>query len=501
MTAAGGELDAAEVQPMSRQQRQILARVTVLYALTCLVYRGSLSAALPEILSDFGATRAQAGKVLSLAALTYAFVKPAASALSDGRAPWRFLQAGVLSPGLCFLLMALAPSWWVLQLLVVLLHVAQGPSWPGVAGLLCSWFPPMQRGLPYSLVSSQINLVGSVVPMVVAGLAHCLGDWRGAFAALGGSNVVAALCLAQGLTQPPEPELDELCRSRQASLGLCGSRQASSEVCRSRQVSRQLSVESALASGPEVRFARLVQRLRRLKPHELRSGMVASCFLIASASLMLYIFRFGVEFWMSIYLEDTLGKDDGVRMFMFFIFWWQIGGFVGTLSTGPLTDRLGGERLPVASAAGVAMLAVVLGWHTCSAAALAGLGLFAGCACFGNRVLLMLAIRQAVPPKWGGRAEALNFLFAEFGGVLAGWPLITMLERLGGMRYFKAVLAATAAAQSAFMLLAWFAGPAASGSVEKPQGPRSWLASFRRAARVKPPRLVQVSSSENSQEM
>jgi sugar phosphate permease len=250
-----------------------------------------------------------------------------------------------------------------------------------------------------------------------------------------------------------------------------------------------------------------------MKLHELRSGMVASCFLMASASLTLYILRFGFEFWMSIYLKDTLGKDAGGRMFMLFIFWWQIGGFVGTLAAGPLTDRLGGERLPAASAASVAMLAVLLGWHSCSAAALAGLGFSAGCACFGNRVLLMLAIRQAVPLKWGGRAEALNFLFAEFGGVLAGWPLITMLERLGGMRHFKAVLAAAAGTQSAFLLLAWLAGAAASGAAEKPQGPRSCLAALRRAllvcrnsrsgatVPVKPPRLVPVSSSENSHEM
>merc|ERR550525_20619 len=117
----------------------------------------------------------------------------------------------------------------------------------------------------------------------------------------------------------------------------------------------------------------------------------------------------------------------------------------------------------------------------------------------------MLAIRQAVPLKWGGRAEALNFLFAEFGGVMAGWPLILVLERLGGMHNFRRVLLVAAAAQSVCLLLAWLVGE--SSGNHGPEGLRLRLTALGRAISrpgcravlpAKPSRIVPVADGAKS---
>jgi len=366
--------------------------------------------------------------------------KPTALALSDNANPKALFVGAIFSSGLCFTLIGSAANLGVLRYAVVLLHFTHAPSWPGVAGLLCRWFPPVKRGFAYSFVSSQINIVSAVVPMVLSYLCLQFGSWRGAFIFLGTTISCMALSMSTLLSVPQEGNMEQ---------------QELDKICLEVSHSRQVSQETALASGPNFRLQRFVRRVQRVSLRELMSKQLACCMLIAFSSLTVYTFRFGIEFWISSFFADMFGKETGKKFSIAFIFWWQAGGTVGTLLVGPLTDKLGGDRLPAAMFCSFVALASVVLWQSTSLTSCILTACCAGCACFASRVLLMLAVRQAVPPKWGGRAEALNFLFAEFGGVCAGLPLISFMDSIGGMHSLRAVLIAVACAQGICLFLAW----------------------------------------------
>mmetsp|Transcript_64328 Transcript_64328/g.119575 ORF Transcript_64328/g.119575 Transcript_64328/m.119575 type:complete len:475 (+) Transcript_64328:77-1501(+) len=429
-------------EPLTNDQTRVLILVAFIYAASCLVYRGSFAQAMPQVLEDVGATRAQGGQVLSIAALVYSFAKPAACAFSDQFSPRYLLLIGSCLPAIGFFLMAVATDIGTIKLLMVMVHVMHAPNWPGVSGMLCKWFPPMRRGLPYSVVSAQINVVSALIPVVIGGLSDSLGGWRGAFVACSFVNLFGGAFVFSLLREPIDDNFDLESCSRQGHVSAKGS------------WGRQQSVEKTLASGSEVRVATLPRRLRRTRLEEVISLRTLQCIFIALSSMMVYLLRFAVEFWVSTYFTDMVDETHARGRVIVFMLWWQLGGALGTLAVGPLTDNCGGNRLaPAALLGAVSVGAFCLPFDSslCGLALLSGV---AGFACFGNRVLYMLAIRQAVPAKWGGRAEAINFLFAELGGVLAGWPLITLLESFGGLYHLQSLLIVVAVAQVTCTLLA-----------------------------------------------
>jgi len=429
-------------EPITSEQMRVLVLVAFAYAASCLVYRGSFSVAMPQLLEDLGASRSQGGQVLSIAALVYSFLKPAACAISDDISQKRYLiLAGSALPALGYLLMAMATDIGAVQVLMILVHVMHAPNWPGVSGMLCQWFPPMRRGLPYSVVSSMINVVSALIPLLIGILSDACGGWRGAFVACAFVNIFASMLVCTLLREPPNDgdDLETSVMHKAAKKSGWG---------------RQQSVEKALASGSEVRVATLTQRLRRARLGEIFSRRTMQCIFIALCSMMVYLTRFAVEFWISTYFADMADEEHARGKVIVFMLWWQLGGALGTLAVGPITDNYGGNRLAPAALLGLLTTGMFCLPFKAPLVMLAFIAAASGFACFGNRVLYMLAIRQAVPIKWGGRAEAINFLFAEFGGVLAGWPLITLLESYGGLYHLQSVLIFVGLAQVVCALMA-----------------------------------------------
>mmetsp|Transcript_51905 Transcript_51905/g.121445 ORF Transcript_51905/g.121445 Transcript_51905/m.121445 type:complete len:475 (-) Transcript_51905:47-1471(-) len=440
-------------EPLTHEQTRVLILVAFIYAASCLVYRGSFATAMPQVLEDVGASRAQGGKVLSIAALVYSFAKPAACAFSDRFSPRYLLLIGSCMPAIGFFLMAVATDIGTIKWLMVMVHVMHAPNWPGVSGMLCKWFPPMRRGLPYSVVSAQINVVSALIPLVIGVLSDSCGGWRGAFVACSFVNLFGGAFVFSLLHEPIDLEsIDLECCSSQ--------RQVSAKA----SWGRQQSVEKTLASGSEVRVATLPRRLRRTRLEEVVSLRTLQCIFIALSSMMVYLVRFAVEFWISTYFADMASEEHARGRVIVFMLWWQLGGALGTLAVGPLTDNCGGNRLAPAVLLGAVSVGAFCLPFNSSLSGLALISAVAGFTCFGNRVLYMLAIRQAVPAKWGGRAEAINFLFAELGGVIAGWPLITLLESFGGLYHLQSLLIMVAMAQVFCTVLALGASHRAQSS-------------------------------------
>lgn len=242
----------------------------------------------------------------------------------------------------------------------------------------------------------------------------------------------------------------------------------------------------------------------------------------------LYVVRFGIEGWVASYFSfcvqsvvpgshshssavpPSLGESPGARQdvvdmaqsaTVLFLFWWQVGGFAGSLTVGPLSDIIfKGKRGPMAvlcavvatmamaalpeislllptlltpGTARAVAVAVVPGWSgggggggmggmggtegtegsdllassaVITAAwvrpALAFVGVVSGFCVFGQRGLLTLASRGAVPAKDGGKADAIANALAELGGVLAGAPLIYLIQASDWTMFTRTLLMA-----------------------------------------------------------
>ena len=74
--------------------------------------------------------------------------------------------------------------------------------------------------------------------------------------------------------------------------------------------------------------------------------------------------------------------------------------------------------------------------------ALAFVGVVSGFCVFGQRGLLTLASRGAVPAKDGGKADAIANALAELGGVLAGAPLIYLIQASDWTMFTRTLLMA-----------------------------------------------------------
>lgn len=419
-----------ESSSLTRRQWQVLLAVASAYGASIVCYRPMISAALPDMLSDLGVSRQEGGQVLSIGALCYMFAKPALLALSDRLPPTALLMASMVFSGVSFVLLGMAPDLLSMKVAIVLLHLFQAGSWPGVAGTMIAWFPPEMRGVPWSITASQQNFVAALVPaLLIAAIQH-LGSWRSAFVAFGvfysAAAVVPALavpakCKHDGSDVPP-PKAQPGQRTDDGGSARCSAEQSATQ---------------------------LVPRCTRWGT--LADPRVASCLLMAFSNTFLYMVRYGAEFWIGSFFTDLVGDERASRYNVLFHLWMQVGGGIGALAAGPATDKLcRGRRLPSVVLGGTAMAASLVLLPEPSAAVASAVGFVVGCACFANRVLLLLAVRQAVPTCWGGRAEAFGSLFAELGSICAGWPLIALAEAAGGRASLGHLLVASAVAHSVF---------------------------------------------------
>ncbi|HUZ00787.1 MAG TPA: MFS transporter [Thermomicrobiaceae bacterium] len=121
--------------------------------------------------------------------------------LADRYGPKPILIGGLLLDGLAFALCALAPSYGVLIVLVLLAGVGQAVFHPADYAILSALFPRERAGKPYS-VHTFTGFAGSAIaPVAIAGLNHAFG-WQVALAVAGLVGVVIAVVVALTLSPP-----------------------------------------------------------------------------------------------------------------------------------------------------------------------------------------------------------------------------------------------------------------------------------------------------------
>lgn len=341
----------------------------------------------PLLRDDLALSRQQAGSFLSayyVGSLVMAFP---AGWLADRLGVGRTMIIGQGLVGAFLLTMAVAPSYPLLMLAVVLAGVGYGMVNPTSTKGVMIWFPARSRATVVGLKQTGLPLGGTLGALLLPALAGPLG-WRGAVAVSGavvGASALAALWL---YGEPPRPE----------------------------------AAPGAPAERPSVRTV-------LTNP---------SLWLVSCATLLFAAVQVAWISYLSLYLQEVLGLS--VVVAGFYLAQGQATGTLGRIFFGILSDRLfGGRRRIILVLAGSLSGCLALLMTTVSAGtpgwALSLLALGFGLVGIGWNGVQHALLAELAGRESAGTAVGLGLAVSALG-VILGPPLFGLVvDRFGDYRW------------------------------------------------------------------
>lgn len=316
------------------------------------------------------------------------YVGAIVASLASGSAVRRFgairvSQAGLLLCAAGLVLCAL-PSVAAVALGALLIGLGYGPITPASSHVLALTTPAHRMSLVFSVKQTGVPLGGMLAGALIPGLV-LLGSWQSALLAVAGANVLCALA-----SQPLRSALDA-----------------------DRQPDRALA------------FGNLMQPLHLVVSQRALARLAAFSFVFSAVQLSL-------STYLVTYLQVAL--DYGLVKAGLALSAAQVGGIVGRVAWGYVSDRWLGARRVLAVVAGVMALSTLatalLNAQLPPVLVFALLIVFGGSAIGWNGVYLAEVARQA-PPGMASIATG-GTLAITFFGVVLGPALFGALAAFGG---------------------------------------------------------------------
>jgi OPA family sugar phosphate sensor protein UhpC-like MFS transporter len=301
--------------------------ITIGYTIFYLV-RLSTSVSKDSMISAGVLTIGEAGILDTLFLWTYAVGKTANGFFADRVSPRRFFATALVVSAIANLAFGLSSMFVVFVALWAINGWVQSVGTPTSGVVMASWFRPRELGTRYSIWSMAHHLGEGLTFIVTAHLigaatAAGVGDdaWRAAFIVPALIAAVAGFALYRTLPDRPR------------SLGLHG-----------------------IIEEPGTSSVSSLQRDVVRNPWVWVSGV---------ASGLLYVSRYAINNWGVFYLQKACGytvQEAGDALSIF-----PLVGIAGTLVAGPISDRLGGRRVPVALGYGVVLCTSLAVFYTAGA--------------------------------------------------------------------------------------------------------------------------------------
>lgn len=396
------------------EQRGTVGYAWVMLALTFGVHlvdamlRQGFSALAPFYQQDLGLSRAQVGLISSAMSLGGVALLLPAGALSDRVSLRRLLPVGLALTALTLVAIAVADTFPVLLALFFATGLWHAAVSPGTSKAVAHWFAARQRGTAMSIKQTGIPLGGILAATALPPVALVAG-WRGALWVTAAATGLAAVVV--------------LVFWREHVLGR--------------------------KAGPAQADGELRQCLR--EPALWVASIVAAAFGAAQLVSTTYL---------TLYVKEVHGRDAVAAAA--FLAWAFVGGAVGRIFWGLVSDRLcGGARGPVLAAIGglAAACAVALGtargpWPT-PLLILVAVGL--GVSAIGWNGVYLAVLAELAGPRTVGIVTAVGLFVANIG-LVSGPPLFGWLVDLTGS-YQPAWLAlAGLCAAAGWASLVWLRG-------------------------------------------
>lgn len=376
--------------PPSGARRGVFGLTWLAYASYYLCRKG-FGVTKARIESSLGVSAGWLATIDSAYLVAYAAGQFASGLAGDRVGARRLIGWGMLGSAAACVLFGSASGALVMLLAFAANGLFQSTGWPGTTKAMADWYEPGERGTVMGVWSTCYQAGGLAATAFATALLTAFG-WRWAFfgpaIVVGGLGVVVLFLLAErhgaagGASRPPPTAAEEA----------------------------------------EFRAA--------------RRSVIASptVWSFGAAYFCLKIIRYSILFWLPYYLHNALHYSEKKAGYLSISF--EVGGIVGVLVAGALSDRIAGGRRSLLSSVMMALLAasillysVVAHWG--AVPNFAGMALV-GLLLFGPDSLLAGAAAQDL----GGRhaaATATGFVngMGSIGAILQGAFTVTLREALG----------------------------------------------------------------------
>lgn len=375
------------------------------YALYYLT-RKSFTFAMPALMQDLGYDKGQLGLLASVLALSYGISKFVSGMLGDKTNPRYLMGLGLIATGICNILFGLSSSLYFFAVFWGLNGWFQGCGWPPCARLLTHWYSQSERGRWWSLWNTSHNVGGAVIPLFTAYCAQMYG-WRSAMIFPGIFVILGGLLLINRLCDTPQ------------SVGLPPIEKFRNDYPTStpKEPERELSAKEILFE------------------HVLNNPCI---WILGISYFFVYLIRQAVNDWTVLYLVEAKGYSQlGAGAV---VFWFEMGGIVGSILAGWASDRLfAANRGPVNA---LFCLASIIGiyafWGVAGNAPIIDsmLVFLIGLFIFGPQMLIGIAAAELAHKKAAATATGFIGWIAYLGAATAGYPLGRITQDFGWEGFF-----------------------------------------------------------------
>lgn len=371
--------------------------------------RKSFTFAMPAMQTELGLDKFELGLLGTILSLSYGVSKFLSGILGDRSNPRYFMSIGLILTGVFNLFFGLSSLWWAFAIFWGLNGWFQGWGWPGCAKLLTYWYSHSERGRWWSFWNTSHNLGGTLIPLLVAGIAESFG-WRSAM------YLPGLICIGVGFFV-----MNRL-RDTPQSLGLP-------------------PIEKYRNDYP----IKKEKEEKDLSTKEILWTFVLSnkfIWVLAIAQFFIYVIRTAVNDWSMLYLIEVRGyttMNAGICVGCF-----EVGGLFGSLVAGWASDVFfQGKRNPVNVLFTVGILLLlftfkesVISWPILDGAFLFLFGFFI----FGPQMLIGIAAAELSHKKAAATATGFAGCFAYLGAAVAGGPLGAVINHWGWESYMTTLI-------------------------------------------------------------
>jgi len=393
--------------------------------------RKSFIFAMPSIMEEFGLEKWQLGMMGTMFSLTYGVSKFVSGVWSDRSNPRYFMAFGLILTGVCNILFGLSSSLYLFVFFWGLNAWFQGCGWPPCVKLLSYWYSDCERGSWWSMWSISHNVGGFLAPWIVAFCLTWFG-WRGAMFIPAILSILGGLFLLNRLSDVPQ------------SLGLPPIEKFRGDYGENKKP----EPEEKLSAG------------------ELMSSVLRNKYIwmLAIAYFFIYFIRTAIGDWTTFFMIEAkgysrIGAGGIVSLF-------EVGGFLGGISAGWLSDRVFKAKRGPVNALYALLLFITIGSFRVVPGGYAWIDsamiFMIGFATFGPQMLIGVAVAEMAHKQATATATGLASWIAYLGSALAGIPLGFVLDKLSWNGFFVCL----AVSASCSLLLLFPLWNARKGSVK-----------------------------------
>lgn len=366
--------------------------------------------------------------------------------LIDAFEPAYGLAAALAVSALVNLLLSGTRSLTLMAALWGVNGAAQSFGWPCVSRIFLRAFPdPRGRGMWYSILSTSQNVGAALVPLLVTSAVTLSGEPRAAF----WLPAAVTACLSLLLFCALAPERRAVGPARKHAPAPAPAPAGPAALPAAAAAGGASAAPGAAAAGQPAAHGSCGWRLLLdvLRNWRLWS-MAANYFSIG-------IIRSCLTDWSPIFLREDKGLSVLAASRCLCAF--ELGGFLGSVAAGRLSDLwCGGRRGPVIASCTALLCPALLGLaHLRAESSLCALYFALGGLAFPVHVLLGLASREVVSPAASSTAGGLVKFVAQMGASSAGYPL-GLLQREHGWGAVLCLLSAVAAGGGALACSLWW---------------------------------------------